>query len=207
MATPFADIRQAAGDNMDRSVQWYVRAVRDYARGVNTFQEARSTDLGKKARQLEVGKMYMFSYDPKWKADLPYYDTVPLVVITEPMPQGFSGINLHYLAPTFRANLLDKIYPVDKQNITDKSTLRSTWASVRNFSRFPEVRGSVKKYLTANITGEMIEVHPTNWKSAIFLPVQKFVGATERTVYKDTMEKPERKRRMSVSTAALSRRK
>ena len=100
-----------------------------------------------------------------------------------------------------------KIYPVDKQNITDKSTLRSTWASVRNFSRFPEVRGSVKKYLTANITGEMIEVHPTNWKSAIFLPVQKFVGATERTVYKDTMEKPERKRRMSVSTAALSRRK
>ena len=62
MATPFKDIVQAAGNNMDRSVQWYQRAVREYARGVNTFQEARQTDLGKQARNLEVGKMYMFTY-------------------------------------------------------------------------------------------------------------------------------------------------
>ena len=104
MATPFKDIVQAAGNNMDRSVQWYQRAVREYARGVNTFQEASQTDLGKEARTLTVGKMYMFSYDPKTKADLPYYDTVPLVIITEPMPNGFSGINLHYLAYIFNIN-------------------------------------------------------------------------------------------------------
>lgn len=197
MATPFADIRRAANDEtMDRSVQWYVRAVRNYARGINTFQEAQQSDLGKEARQLEIGKMYMFSYDPKTKADLPYYDTVPLVIITEPLPGGFSGINLHYLAPTLRANLLDKIYPVT--DVTDKSTLRAAWSFVSNFSRFPEVRKSVKKYLLPHITGKLIEVDPLNWKSAIFLPVQNFVGATERTVYRETMEKPQRKRRMSM---------
>ena len=54
MATPFADIRTAAGNNMDRSVQWYVRAVRQYARGVNTFQEAQGTDLGKEARNIDL---------------------------------------------------------------------------------------------------------------------------------------------------------
>ena len=47
----------------------------------------------------------------------------------------------------------------------------------------------------------MIEVDPENWKAAIFLPVQSFVGASDRTVYRNTMEKPERKRRMSVSTS------
>jgi len=202
MATPFKDLNRAAGDNLDRSVQWYVRAVREYARGVNTFQEALQSDIGKEARQLEVGKMYLFSYDPKGKADLPYYDTVPLVIITEPLPGGFSGINLHYLAPTFRANLLDKIYPVER-TLTDKSLLRARWSFVSNFSRFPEARGSVKKYLTPHITGKMIEVHPENWKAAIFLPVQNFVGASDRTIYRNTMEKPQRKRRMSISTQGL----
>lgn len=199
MATPFADIVRAARDEqMDRSVQWYQRAIRTYARGVNTFQEAMQTDLGKEAKQLDVGKMYMFTYDPKWKADLPYYDTVPLVIITEPFPGGFSGINLHYLAPQIRANLLDKLMPVTE--INDKSLLRSAWSFVKNFSRFPEVRGSVKKYLSVNITGKMIEVDPINWEPAIFLPVQNFVGASERQVYRETMEKPERQRRMSIST-------
>ena len=202
MATPFADIVRAARDEqMDRSVQWYQRAIRTYARGVNTFQEAMQTDLGKEARQLEVGKMYMFTYDPKWKADLPYYDTVPLVIVTEPFPGGFSGINLHYLAPQFRANLLDKLLPVT--DITDKSLLRSAWSFVSNFSRFPEVRGSVKKYLAVNITGKMIEVNPVNWQAAIFLPVQNFVGASERQIHRETMEKPQRQRRMSISTAGL----
>ena len=45
----------------------------------------------------------------------------------------------------------------------------------------------------------MIEVDPQHWKSAIFLPVQKFVGANERYVYKQTMDKPTRQRRMTVS--------
>ncbi len=199
MATPFADIvRAARNEQMDRSVQWYQRAIRTYARGVNTFQEAVQTDLGKEARQLEVGKMYMFTYDPKWKADLPYYDTVPLVIVTEPFPGGFSGINLHYLAPQLRANLLDKLLPV--MDINDKSLLKSAWSFVKNFSRFPEVRGSVKKYLAVNITGQLIEVNPQNWQAAIFLPVQNFVGASDREVYRETMEKPQRTRRMSIST-------
>ena len=186
MATPFADIRTAAGNNMDRSVQWYVRAVRQYARGVNTFQEAQGTDLGKEARNIDVGKMYLFTYDP-----------VPLVVIVDTIPGGFSGINLHYLAPTLRANLLDKLLPT--MEIDDKSLLKSVWTFVNNFSRFPEVRGSVKKYLGVNVTGRMIEVNPKNWQSAIFLPVQKFVGASDRYVYRETMEKPERTRRQSMN--------
>ena len=204
--TPFTEIRIRAGDT-DRSATWYMRQVQNYARHLTNPNELYQSDLGKFATKLEVGRMYLFEYDPKWKQDLAYYDNFPLIIMVDALPKGFSGINLHYLAPTFRANLLDKIYPVDQQNITDKSTLRSAWGDIRNFSRFPEVRGSVKKYLTVNITGEMIEVDPKNWKAAIFLPVQKFVGATERTVYRNTMEKPERKRRMSISTAALSGRK
>ena len=170
---PFNDIQARVGDT-EKSVQWYQRAVRDYAQGINTFQEAEGSDLGKVSR-------------------LPYYDSLPLVVICDPLPTGFSGINLHYLSPLLRANLIDRLMP-QAGDITDKSVMRSNWSFVKNFSRFPEVRKSVKRYLTTQITGKMLEINPIHWKKAVFLPLQQFTGASAQTVYRNTMMKPERNR-------------
>ncbi len=190
---PFNDIF-AQTNGQERSARWYQTAVREYASGINTFQEVQSSDLGKVATQLDVGKMYMFAYDPMTKETLPYWDSLPLVVICDPLPTGFSGINLHYLSPLLRANLLDRLMPsIDK--VDSDSKLRSDWSFVRNFSRFPETRKSTKRYLTQQIRGQMIEVNPRHWKSAVFLPVQQFQGASASKVYRDTMTKPERRRR------------
>ena len=195
--TPFADISTAA-NQQERSHQWYVQAIRQYARGINTFDEAKQTDIGKVSRRLEIGKMYMYSYDPKHKATLPYYDTCPLVVIVEPTSNGFSGINFH-LPVQARAELLDRLVrkkmPWDQDMDQDEATLKANWAMLKNFSRFPETRGSIKQYLTRHITGQMIQVNYRHWKTAVYLPVQNFVGASERTVYKGTMETPEKKRK------------
>ena len=60
------------------------------------------------ARAL-IGKMYFFSYNPKWKDKLPWYDTFPLVFPIERYPVGFLGLNFHYLAPKDRAILMDLI--------------------------------------------------------------------------------------------------
>ena len=142
---PFNDI-VAQTNGEEKSARWYQAAVRKYASGINTFQEVAGSDIGKVATQLEIGKMYMFAYDPATKETLPYWDNLPLVVICDPLPTGFSGINLHYLSPLLRANLLDRLMPsVDK--IDSDSTLRSNWSFVRNFSRFPETRKSTKRYL------------------------------------------------------------
>ena len=196
--TPFADISTAA-NQQERSHQWYVQAIRQYARGINTFDEAKQTDIGKVSRRLEIGKMYMYSYDPKHKATLPYYDTCPLVVIVEPTSNGFSGINFHYLPVQARAELLDRLVrkkmPWDQDMDQDEATLKANWAMLKNFGRFPETRGSIKQYLSRHITGQMIQVNYRHWKTAVYLPVQNFVGASERTVYKGTMETPEKKRK------------
>ena len=190
---PFNDIF-AQTNGQERSARWYQTAVREYASGINTFQEVQNSDLGKVATQLDVGKMYMFAYDPMTKETLPYWDNLPLVVICDPLPTGFSGINLHYLSPLLRANLLDRLMP-SEDKIDSDSKLRSNWSFVRNFSRFPETRKSTKRYLTQQIRGQMIEVNPRHWKSAIFLPVQQFQGASASKIYRDTMTKPERRRR------------
>ena len=197
---PFNDIYSRTG-GVEKSSRWYQRAVRDYTTGMNTFQEVAGSDIGKFATQLTVGKMYLFKYDPITKADLPYYDQLPLVIISEPTPTGFSGINLHYLSPLLRADLVERLMePVadSKEGTThdDKAVMRSAWSFIRNFSRFPEVRGSVKKYLNTQIRGRLLEINSKHWKSAVFLPVQDFVGASPQTVYRNTMTIPERKRRM-----------
>ena len=193
--TPFTEIRLRAGDT-DRSATWYASQVRNYAKHLNNPSEVWSSDLGKFADRLEVGQMYLFEYDPKWKKDLVYYDQFPLIIMVDPLPNGFSGINLHYLPPMARAALLDKLLPATE--LKTQSKLSSSWAAVRNFSKFPEVRGSVKKYLTAQ-AGKMYQVNPHNWKSAIFLPTQKFAGGVgPQRIYRETMKKPERKRKATM---------
>ena len=46
----------------------------------------------------------------------------------------------------------------------------------------------------------MYEVQPQNWKSAIFLPVQQFKGGVgPQEIYRESTERPERKRRQTIS--------
>ena len=194
MATPFTDIRLEAGDQ-ERSAAWYLKTVRNVASGLNQPNEVFGSDLGSYAQTLEIGQMYAFKYDPKHKETLPYYDTFPLVIISDPLPTGFSGINLHYIAPLVRARLLGKLMDTSDLEIDVKSKLNAQWGFIRNFSRYPEVRGSIKKYLTNQISGRMYKVNPVHWKSAILLDPHKFVGARAGEVYQLSAKKPERKRR------------
>ena len=193
MASEFDNIRAQAGD-VERSANWYMKTVRNVASGMNTPSEVFGSDLGSYAQTLEIGQMYAFKYDPKHKETLPYYDTFPLVVISEPLPTGFSGINVHYIPPLVRARLLGKLMEASDLDIDIKSKLRSQWGFIRNFSRFPEVRGSIKKYLTRQVQSRMYKVNPVHWKSAIFLDTQQFVGAQAADIYRINAKRPDRKR-------------
>ena len=59
--------------------------------------------------RIEMGKMYLFNYDPKHKQTLPYYDTYPLTIPIERYNDGFLGLNLHYLPPKIRLTLLERL--------------------------------------------------------------------------------------------------
>ena len=58
------------------------------------LDKATVAELGK---ATAVGSMYMYFYDPKHKATLPYYDRFPLTIVVGEAPGGFYGLNLHYL--------------------------------------------------------------------------------------------------------------
>ena len=123
-----------------------------------------------------IGKMYFFSYDPKYKETLPVYDRFPLVIPMELYGDGFLGMNLHYLDPYSRLALLDQLQDFinnDKYDDTTRFKLSyKTLAASRRYSLFERC---VKRYLFEHIRSAMIYIEPDSWETAIFLPTEKMV--------------------------------
>ena len=185
MSNPFQNIKAAAGD-LDRSFNWYMTSVKKMAGQIADYNDVKRTDLGDLTSTIEPGNMYMFMYDPKMKDSLPYYDTFPLCLPFDNVKGGFMGLNLHYLGPMQRAVLLGNLLDYTDKEITAKSKIEVSWSILKNFTKFPQVKPSVKRYIASNVNSRFLKIDPEHWKSAIFLPTQNFVGASSRTVYTES---------------------
>lgn len=146
-----------------------------------------------------IGGMYFYFYDPKWKRELPYYDTFPLVIPLAAKPgkngeAGFIGINLHYLPIKLRIVLLDRLL---QTAIMDKdgnvSRIRIDPERIR---KIKYVEPCLKHYLIPKINSAIIAVHPNEWDIATYLPIAQFKKQNASTVWSDskkTMKKRELK--------------
>ena len=135
------------------------------------------------SRKVVYGKMFFFEYDAKYKDTLPYWDRFPLTIFFDFNPPHMIGLNLHYLSPYMRANLMDQLnrYRNGKEN--DSNTfLRLNW---KQLSKIREVKPAVKKYLI-NRVKMAVQVPADEWDVAIFMPVARFQGASAEQVYKDS---------------------
>ena len=133
--------------------------------------------------KIIIGKMYFFSYDPKTKETLPFYDQFPLVIPIEKYSDGFLGLNLHYISPTQRIALLSKLYALlNNKNFNETTKLRISYDILSGASRFKEFAPCVKRYLYPHLRSKIIEIPPSDWEIAVFLPTERFVGATSAKV-------------------------
>ena len=137
--------------------------------------------------RFRLGHMYMFAYDPKHKDTLPYYDKFPLIFPINKAKGGFLGINMHYLPPQLRAQLMDSLYTVASNKRYDETTkLRLSYDVLNGASKFRLFKPTVKHYLTRQVRTRLVYINPTEWDVALFLPTQKFVGARQTKVWADS---------------------
>jgi hypothetical protein len=132
------------------------------------------------------GNMYMYFYDPKHKDTLPYYDRFPLVLMVEPAPGGFYGLNLHYLNPRVRAKFLDELMKTAPKKITDKSRIRAQYKLLQSSKKFKEFKPCFKHYLTAHVKSKIVRVPMAEWEIAIFLPTEQFVKKGKSAVWAES---------------------
>jgi hypothetical protein len=137
-----------------------------------------------------IGRMYFYYYDPKTKDSLPYYDRFPLVIPIERYPDGFLGLNLHYIHPKRRIILLDKLSTILNNDNYDESTrFKISYDFLKRASRIYEATPCIKRYLSSQVQSRFLEITADEWDIAAMLPVESFAKATARKVWSESEDK------------------
>ena len=163
-----------------RSTEWYKDKIRE-------FGKPGALDLirdGKRSGRPFYGRLNMFFYDPKHKKKLPYYDTFPLVLPIERYPDGFLGINFHYLPIPLRIRLLDRL--VDFSNDTDFDKQTRLIVEYQTVKKIRLVKPTIHKYLAGQVKSQFRRIDADEFMIATLLPVQRFKKAAANEVWKDS---------------------
>ena len=136
------------------------------------------------------GYLYMYLYDPKTKDELPYYDRFPLVFPFRKTPDGFIGLNMHYLPYNLRIQLLDRLMIYASNKRMDETTrIKYSWALIDGVSRYKAAQPCVKRYLMDHVRSQFRKVPSQDWTTAMLLPVERFVGANKLQVFQDSIRR------------------
>lgn len=118
-----------------------------------------------------VGRMFMFRYDPKFKERLPQWDEFPLVLPTTVTGDGFTAMNLHFLGPGERMQILDGLSIfLNNDKYDDSTRFMLSYDLLKGMSQFSSVSQCMRRYLYDHMVSPMIYVEPSQWETAVFLP-------------------------------------
>jgi hypothetical protein len=191
MASLFTDIVGSAPEELESrtldSLQWFQRNVRDIRRTPSSIIKENQNFV----TRFELGKMYMFMYDPKGRDKLKYYDYFPITICLKRYATGFMGINLHYLAPKYRALLMDGLYEFYKE-IESNSYFQIRYP-VKSVSKLRWAKPCIKQYQYGYLDSRIVEVLPEHMDMAVMLPSQRFRSKGSTTNANDIYRKSLRK--------------
>lgn len=180
------DAGRAPEGQVRRSRYWF----QDQAKKVTSVNAAKlMSTMDKTSRGgIEPGCMYLFYYDPKHKATLPYYDTFPLIFPIEMYSDRMLGINLHYLPHDMRAKLMDALWTVatgDGAKSRERK-LKLSYEILKSAAKFKFFKPCIKMYLFSHLRSQFIKVDSSEWDIALFLPTERFKKASTSQVWSDS---------------------
>lgn len=154
---------------------------------VNVQREMRnSARLQSALKGDDIGKMFMFFYDPKGKKDLPFYDRFPLIFPMEKYSDGFLGMNLHYLPPIYRARLMDALYSIVTGSDSESKKLRLSYGVMNAAAQYKYFRPTVKRYLLNHVKSRFLNIPSDDWDTALMLPTERFSKSGKQKVWNDS---------------------
>lgn len=145
----------------------------------NNTRKLAAEKKAKVPHKFESGNIYLYRYDPKTKDTLPYYDTLPVVLVLSLTNDGFYGLNFHYLPPASRLILLRKMQAFKLKSgefLLDHS-------KIKNLDIFSEHEPTFKRYLFSHIRSNIRMIPVEDWKHVVSLSLESFVKATKEEVW------------------------
>ena len=139
-------------------------------RVVSTIDQERFTNIPR------LGRMYIFRYLPKYRAQLPIYDRFPLIILFRRVGNGFLGLNVHYLPLSWRARFFDTLYKVTSDKNYDEETIfKVTWTILKALFAFNRnYLRCVRRYRFDHMLSKLMLIEAQEWDIALFLPVAEW---------------------------------
>ena len=177
-----AAIRGIAPAKEKESREWFRKKAKTTAVQAEALI---SKNKDKQQEKVSVGSMFTFAYEAKHAKTLPYYDRFPLIFPFKKVQGGFYGLNMHYLPPKLRGQLMDALYTLSSNKLYNESTrLKLNYDAIQAASKL--YKPCVKHYLSSQVRSRFMKVDSFEWDIALFLPTQKFVGASNSRVWSDS---------------------
>jgi len=170
------------------SLAWMKKKIQEL-RSPAAIAMSMAKEKSRRTTTIKLGRLYCFYYDPKTKDDLPYYDRFPMVLVLDRYPDGFLGLNLHYLPYKYRVAFLRKLFQyavLDKED--EIKRLRVTYDILTASRRLREFQPCIKRYLYQHTMSRILTIEPNEWEIAALLPLQQFKKARASTVWQDSIE-------------------
>lgn len=172
---------------MEDARDWY----REKAREVSSISPAKIINANPEHQRTNIlpGYMYLFAYDAKHKATLPFWDRFPLIFPFHVDSESMLGMNLHYLPHLYRARLMDALYNLASNNRFDEKTkLRMSYNLLNSSAKYKYFKPCVKRYLKGQLKSRFLLIPSNEWDIALFLPLERFT-VNKTTVFKDSTAK------------------
>lgn len=162
--------------------EWYRNAAKNvsYA-NVNTMMKSENAYL---VDIPKPGQMLLYKYDAKTKDKLPYWDAAPLIFMVDVAPDGWYGLNLHYLHPIMRAKFMNYLYDYTTNKKYDENTrLKLSYNLLKSVSNLKYYQPCFKRYLADHVKSPLMMIPASDWDISIMLPTADFRKRTGNYVY------------------------
>ena len=178
------------GQEVRRSAQWFQDKITGLKGGLrNQFSSTNAAKFYREAetkvnpnllkRRAELGDLFCYYYNPKYRATLPYYDMFPMIMLIGAEKETFLGINFHYLRPKWRAVLLDRVSAKLGSGLPRWSKLR----------QIRQIAPTIKRYRFDHIMRRVVPIEENEQEIAIFLPTERFKKSAKAKVWADSERK------------------
>lgn len=169
-----------------KSRGWFMKKQQELAKArIQPNKVIREGDM--LTSRIMPGRLYLFMYDAKMKDTLPYWDRFPLVFPYARTPNGFIGLNMHYLPYILRVRLLDRLMDfATNKNMDANTKLKYSYATIQSSSKLRMAQPCIHRYISGNVQSRFLEIPASEWHTAMMLPVERFVGANKQTVWADS---------------------
>ncbi len=194
MALPFLKNFKVGAESVKKASEWFKQKIRDLH--LQTIPHG----VGLTTTTVPLpGHMFLYHYDAKFKDELPYWDTYPLVLPFNVKSDRFWGLNLHYLPPEYRLMLLGALNKlVVDSKISNQKRMEMSWHILSESTRLNYIKPCVHQYLlTGNhVKSKLLLIDSEEWYNAVLLPLEafkgknkdgKFVNVDKRRVWNDSL--------------------